>query len=403
MQEIKNEAGLPDSAKEMRDEFARQTRFKFIRELSFPLIAIVLAFIVGFLMIIVLGKDPVKGFGALFGGAFGNWTRFGDTLVTMTPLMLTGIAVAFAYKCGLFNIGAEGQYIIGVLAATCVGLYAKGLPAIIHLPLTILAGMAGGAVWAFIVGALKAWIGAHEVIISIMLNYIAMYLSNFFVRILINGGSGAAFTPEIAESAKLASFGSISPAFSHSQANTAIFIALAGAVVAWFMLRYTKTGFEIRATGLNRFAAEAGGINSKKNIIMAMCISGAFAGLAGALFVAGNQYKAAYLMAFTGFGLDGITVALVGNNNPFGIIFSALLFGLLYRGGPNMQMMGIPKETVGIMQGVMILLAAANLARAVYEMAQRRKSAGKTFLPTGLRKFFGWDHEKQKSQKSRNS
>lgn len=390
---------IPESGK----SFARQSVSKFFRELSFPLIAVVMSFVVGLLMILVLGKDPFQGFAALFQGAFGNANKFGDTLVTMTPLMLTGISVAFAYKCGLFNIGAEGQYIIGVLVASVVGLYVKGLPAYIHIPLTILCGMAGGAFWAFIVGALKAWLGAHEVINSIMLNYVAMFLSNYFVRLLINQGSGASFTPGIQDSAKLTSFGNLSPTFSNSQASTAIFIALAAAVAAWFLLRYTKTGYEIRATGLNRFAAEAGGIKSKKNIIVTMCIAGAFAGLAGTLFVMGNQYKGAYLMGFTGFGLDGITVALVGNNNPFGIIFSALLFGVFYRGGPNMQMIGIPKETVNIMQGIIILFVAANLAYIVYENIQKRKDTGKTILSPGFKRFFGWDPDKPRKRTTSNA
>ncbi len=375
-------------------DYTRETTAKFFRELTFPVIAVIVAFIIGLVMIVIMGKDPWVAYGALFNGAFGNLGQLGETLVTVTPLICTGLAIAFAYKCGLFNIGAEGQYIMGLLVAAVVGIYGKGLPAYIHIPLTMIAGMAGGALWAAIIGLLKALVGAHEVINSIMLNYVAYYFSNLVVRVLITQQANTAVTPDIADTAKLASFAQINSGFSSSRASVAIFVAVFAAVVAWFILRYTVTGFGIRATGLSRYAAEAGGIKSKKNIIMAMCISGAFAGLGGTLMVMGAAYKGSLLLAFPGFGMDGISVALVGNNNPFGIIFSAILFGVLAKGGPMMQLSGIPKEIVGIMQGVIILFVVANIARIAYDAIKRKRDRDKDMIPPKTRRFFGWDKRK---------
>ncbi len=345
-----------------------------LKEIMYPLIAIIFSFIAAGILVYAFGKSPITAFRALFLGSLGDMNKFGETLVTTTTLILTGLSIAFAFRCGLFNIGAEGQFIMGSVISLWAGWAFKGLPPIIHITITLLAGAIAGGLWAGLIGWLKAKVGSHEVINSIMMNYIAMNLSNYLIMTVLNE-KDKAFSVEIAQSAKLWRFSEKFIQFKYSRVHIGIIIALIVALLAYYLLNKTIRGYEIRAVGFNPSAAEYGGIDVSKNIILAMFISGLFAGLAGGIQTAGVQYRVNNLFGFTGYGLDGISVALVGNNHPIGVVLSALLFAALQKGGPMMQVEGIPKEVVGIIQGIIILFVAANFVRVMFNLYNEKKAA----------------------------
>jgi simple sugar transport system permease protein len=354
----------------------KESLMKTIKEIAYPLVAILISFIVGGILVYSFGKNPVVAYSALFKGSLGDWNKFGETLVTVTPLILTGLSIAFGFRCGLFNIGVEGQFIMGSVAAVWAGWAFAGLPAIIHVSLTLLVGAMVGGLWASLIGWLKAKVGSHEVINGIMMNYIAMYTSNYIVMNVLNEPQKA-YSFAIADTAKLWRFSQAFEKLNHSRLNLGIILALLVALAAYYILNKTVSGYEIRAVGYNPHAAEYGGISVKKNIILAMVISGLFAGFAGAIMTTGVQYRVNNLFGFTGYGLDGIAVALVGNNHPIGVILSAFLFGVLQKGGPLMQIQGIPKEVVGIIQGIIILFVAANFVKVITENVKLRKELKK--------------------------
>ncbi|HYE83490.1 MAG TPA: ABC transporter permease [Clostridia bacterium] len=365
---------------ESRMNEIKEDMIKTLKEIAYPLVAILISFIAGGILVYSFGKDPVVAYTALIKGSLGDWNKLGETLVTVTPLILTGLSIAFAFRCGLFNIGAEGQFIIGSIAAVWAGWAFAGLPAVLHITLTLLIGALAGGLWASVIGWLKAKVGSHEVINGIMMNYIAMYLSNYITMTLLNVPEKA-YSVEIADTAKLWRFSQAFEQLKYSRLHIGIFFSLIVAVVAYYILNKTVRGYEIRAVGFNPHAAEYGGISVKKNIVLAMVISGLFAGFAGAIMATGVQYRVNNLFGFTGYGLDGIAVALVGNNHPIGVILSAFLFGMLQKGGPLMQIQGIPKEVVGIIQGIIILFVAANFVKVITEQIKQNKelkrSAGK--------------------------
>lgn len=353
------------------DEF-KSTLKNTMREILYPLVAIIVSFVAGAILVYAFGNSPAVAYKALFLGALGDLNKLGETLVTTTTLILTGLSVAFAYKCGLFNIGAEGQYIMGSVAAVWAGWAFQDLPAIIHVTITLLAGALAGGIWAGIVGWLKAKVGSHEVINSIMMNYIAMNFSNYLIMTVLNE-PGKAFSYEIAPTAKLWRFASSFEQFKYSRLHIGIIIALIVAFAAYYLLNKTVMGYEIRSVGFNPSASEYGGIDVKRNIVLAMVFSGLFAGLAGGIHTAGVQYRVNNLFGLTGYGFDGISVALVGNNNPIGVIISGFLFGILQRGGPMMQIEGIPKEVVGIIQGIILLFVASNFVRVLVKRYKENK------------------------------
>lgn len=359
----------------IKSEFKDDIKNVF-KEIMYPLIAIIISFIAAGILVYAFGKSPIIAFKALFFGSLGDMNKFGETLVTTTTLILTGLSIAFAFRCGLFNIGAEGQFIMGGVASLWAGWALKGLPVFLHVTITLLAGAIAGGLWAGLVGWLKAKVGSHEVINSIMMNYIAMNLSNYLIMTVLNEPNKA-FSVEIAKSAKLWRFSERFVQFKYSRIHIGIIIALLVALFAYYLLNKTVRGYEIRAVGFNPSAAEYGGINVSRNIILAMFISGLFSGLAGGIQTAGVQYRVNNLFGFTGYGFDGISVALVGNNHPIGVILSALLFGALQKGGPMMQVQGIPKEVVGIIQGIIILFVAANFVRVMMNIHKGKKEINK--------------------------
>jgi general nucleoside transport system permease protein len=330
---------------------------KRIQNIVVPLIAVLLGILVGTILMVVTGYDAVAGFTALWNGAFGDVYYFGEVIRQVTPLILAGLAVAFAFRTGLFNIGVEGQLIVGWLAAVWVGV-AFELPKIIHLPLAILAAAAAGALWAFIPGFLKAKFHVHEVIVTIMLNYTALHVTNYIIRTTLSGNGDR--TDMVHESASLRSpfFESITD---YSRLHWGIVIALICVFFMWFLLEKTTKGFELKAVGFNQHASQYAGMNVNSNIIMSMVISGVFAGLAGAMEGLGTFGYAAVKGGFTGVGFDGIAVALLGANGPVGVVLAAILFGALKVGALNMPLEAeVPNELVDIIIALIVFFVASS-------------------------------------------
>jgi len=299
-----------------------------------------------------------------------------ESLVTATPYILVGLAVALSFRAGLFNIGAEGQYFMGGLLSVFVGYSLKGLPIYIHLPLTILAGIVGGGLWGAIAGFLKATTGAHEVINTIMMNYIAFALSDW----LLNGpmkrpGGFRPITPEIQPSAMLPSLFP-SPIRFHA----GFFVALACAALVYWLLFKTTIGFELRTVGANPRGARYAGINLTWNFVLAMFLSGGLAGLAAANEIMGlihympNAFSA-------GYGFDSIALALLGRSHPVGVVLAALLFGTLRAGATRMQSAAqIPLDIISILQAMIIIfIAAPEIIRAIYRFRAGREAGEMLF------------------------
>ena len=298
---------------------------------------------------------------------------FAESLVISTPYIFAGLAVALGFRGGLFNIGAEGQLFVGGLASVYVGYSISGLPWYIHLPLALLAGIVAGAIWGAIPGFLKARTGAHEVINTIMMNYVAFRLTDY----LLQGGpmtrpDGLPITPEIAPSAYL-------PALfpRPMRLHAGFFLALAVAALVYWFLWKTTHGFEIRMVGANPSAARYAGVRITRTTVLTMALSGALAGLAGANQVLGLDHK--LVRAFsTGYGFDSIALALLGNSHPAGVVLSSLLFGFLRGGAARMQSVaGVPVELIRIVQGmVIIFVAAPEIIRGLYRLKAAREEKG---------------------------
>ncbi|MCM3704133.1 MULTISPECIES: ABC transporter permease [Cytobacillus] len=328
-----------------------------MKNIVVPLVAVLLGVLVGTIIMIATGYNAGSAFIALWNGAFGEIYYTGEVIRQVTPYILAGLAVAFAFRTGLFNIGVEGQLIVGWLAAVWVGV-AFELPKFIHLPLAVLAAAAAGALWAFIPGLLKAKFKVHEVIVTIMMNYVALHVTNYIIRTVLSEKSDR--SEMIAESASLRS-PFLEGLTDYSRLHWGILIALACVFIMWFLLEKTSKGYELRAVGFNQHASEYAGMSVSRNIILSMVISGAFAGLAGAMEALGTFGYAAIKGGFTGVGFDGIAVALLGGNGPIGIIFAALLFGSLKVGALNMPLeAGVPNELVDIIIALIVFFVAAS-------------------------------------------
>ena len=318
-----------------------------------PILAIVLAFAAGALFVLAIGEDPLAIYGLMLRETLGTGYGLGQTLFKATPLVFTGLAVALGFRAGLFNIGAEGQLYLGAFAAGLTGIAVAGLPALIALPLCLIAAALSGAAWGGIPGVLKARFGAHEVINTIMMNLIAFALVSFAGRWVFQPATVR--TAEIAPVAVLPRLSEFLPALRGSPANLSLLLGLAVAVLAGALLFRTRRGYELRVVGLNAPAAEYGGVSIGRTQLMAMALSGAVAGLGGTNFVLG--YKHFFELGFSGgAGFLGIAVALVGRNHPIGLILAALVFGALGHGGLVINQR-VPKELVDILEAIVILFA----------------------------------------------
>jgi ABC-type uncharacterized transport system permease subunit len=335
---------------------------KLLREILFPLVAVLAAFIVGGIVVWLIGDSPFQTYRLLIGSAFSWPDGIGYTLFYATPLIFTGLAVAVAFRCGLLNIGAEGQLYIGAFAAAWVGIKFTGASGWILLPLCCLAAILAGAVWGAIPGVLKARFGSHEVINTIMLNFIAVALVSYFTQYHYKvPGDAIMQTSTIGPGAHIARLGRFIPGLPERiPLNLAFVLALICCVLVYVLLWKTKWGYEIRATGANPSAAEYGGISIRKQIILAMAISGSLAGMVGINEVLGYRYR--YYDGFSAnYGFVGIAVALLGRNHPVGVFLAAILFAVLLRGGifVDAYTVHVSKDIVDMLQGIVIVFVAA--------------------------------------------
>jgi general nucleoside transport system permease protein len=329
------------------------------RKVLAPLASVVLAVLVGSIIIKLSGDDPVAAYTALFQGAFGGPTQIGETLLRSTPLLIVGVGLAYGFRSGLFNIGAEGQLFIGGLAGAYFGLVLGGWPGWIGVPLVLILGTLGGAAWAFIPAILKARVGAHEVITTMMFTYIARY----FIGYVVNGPLKAAGPiPQsvlLPNTMQLPLFSAITPQLAFGRAHAGILLGVVLAVVVWLVLKYTTTGYEARAVGLNAAAAENGGISIAATTVKSLCISGGIAGLAGCVEVLGVHHRL-FDQFSSGFGFTGIAVALLAKNHPLAVIPSAILFGALSAGATTMQLeANVSTKIIAIIQALVIFFVAA--------------------------------------------
>jgi ABC-type uncharacterized transport system permease subunit len=360
------------------------------RALLLPTLALITALIIGAFIIAfsdvqnvpLLFDDPsaalsnmwdevTTAYAALFRGAIGSVNAISETFFAATPLLLAGLGIALGFQAGLFNIGAQGQMLIGGISATYVGIYVSA-PAIIHIPLTLLAGLAGGMVWGGIAGLLKARTGAHEVITTIMGNFIALYLIQWLLTtsVLQDPGRNNPQSAALEESAHLPRiFGS------DYRVTIGFLIALAGVAVLHWILYRSSIGYELRAVGANPHAGSYAGMNVAIVVTLAMALAGGFAGLAGANQVMGLEpYKATPALAGA-VGFDAITVALLGRSNPVGVMWAAMLFGALTAGGREMQGAAqVPIDLVVVLQAlIVIFVAAPELIRTIYRVKGEAK------------------------------
>jgi len=326
------------------------------RELYGTAVALLVAMAAGSLLILLFGESPAGVYGVLLSQTWGSAYGFGQVLFKATPLVFTGLAVALAFRAGLFNIGAEGQMVVGAFAT---GLVGAALPAStpwpLALPLAVCGGLLAGAALGAIPGVLKARFGAHEVINTIMLNFIAGALVLWAGR-SFSFVSETTHTAPVVPGARLPGLG-----LSGSAANVSFLLALLAALGVWAFLKHTRRGFEWRAVGLNPGAAEAGGVRLGRVTVAAMATSGALAGLVGANYVLGYKHYFEDGMG-RGMGFMGIAVALLGRNHPLGVVAAALLFGTLSQGGLAINEL-VPKELVDVLQAVIILSVAATSVR----------------------------------------
>lgn len=330
-----------------------------------PVASVIVALAIGAVLVWAVGDNPLKVYGILFTSALGSVEGIGYTLFYATPLIFTGLAVAFGFRCGLFNIGAEGQLYLGAFAAAWVGFTFTNLPGVALIPLCALAALAAGALWGAIPGILKAKLGVHEVINTIMLNFIAFGITNYLATYPYRApGDQIPETVKIGASARIPRMSDMAGWIGLSfpevvPLNLAFFLAVLTAGLVYIVLWRTKWGYEIRAVGLNPAAAQYAGISVTRNIILAMTVSGALAGLVGVHEVMGYRYR--YYDNFSeGLGFIGIAVALLGKNHPIGIILSALLFGALARGSLFVDIFSehTSKDLVFVIQALIILFVA---------------------------------------------
>ncbi len=378
---------------------------KFLRgRFAAALVAVLVGFAVSAVVLTAAGFDPIGSFAALFNGAFGKPKYIANVIIKATPILLTGVSVAFAFKTGLFNIGAEGQYIVGTTLASIVGLK-LALPAPLQVPIVLAAGVLGGAALGALIGWLKAKFGIHEVITSIMCNWIAFYLCNYVVMsktfhkpdstsaLPVNSSSYTLIlgTWKKSDAGKefLANIPWLREILLKTDLNYGFLIAVAVAILASVVLTRTKLGYELRAVGFNRDAARFSGISVERNIVLSMLISGGICGLAGALTITGiSPHAITLLAAMESYGFNGLSVAFIAATSPLGCIPASILFSSLIYGGMSVQqVMGAPSDIISIMIGTIVFFTALPGITPILadRIAQRRKAReGEGTPPDGV-------------------
>ncbi len=351
-------------------EFVSENRFIHI------LLSILLGFLVGAVFLAVMGLSVGEAYGRLITSVT-SLKGFSYVIVYSIPYIVVGLSVAFSFKTGVFNIGAEGQFVVGSMAAACVGILAGGLPKPLLIPLCFLAAMLAGAIWGVIVGVLKTKWGINEVLSMIMFNWVAFYLSNFIAGIpAIHSDGTAEATKNISENAStllpkdmIASLG-LCPT-----ANWGIIVAIIATVIVWLIIEKTTLGYELKAVGANKFAAEYGGISVNRSILTALAISGALAGLGGSLQLMGMGSRISVFSSQEGFGFAGIVVALIGCSNPFGVLIAGIFYGALMFGGSKLNLVGAPTQLINVIVGTVVFFIAISI---IFQRLKYLKKAPKT-------------------------
>lgn len=317
-----------------------------------PIVSVLLALVVGAIIIACLGKNPIQGYAALVQGSLGDSSKIVQTLERACPLIFTSLTAVFAYKCGVFNLGGEGQFIMGGCACACVVL-GLGLDGPVAMLAGLLAGIVAGGIWGLLPGILKITRGLNEMITTIMFNYIAMYLMEFVYKNLFSD-QGLPKTVAIPSDGRLPDV---------LGAHAGVLIAIVLGVAVWYVLFRTSFGFKIRATGLNQVASRVNGFPVRRLVLLSFVISGAIAGLGGSVELLG---KAPYRLADgfgSGFGFDGVAIALIAQLNPIAAVVVAIVFGILSTGGTMMQsVIGVPTAIIDIIRGLIIIFAVAGMA-----------------------------------------
>jgi ABC-type uncharacterized transport system permease subunit len=346
--------------------------------LAFPLIAIAISFLIGAIIILATGDNPVPAFGALLRGAFGDATAVGRTLLNATPLIFTGLAVAVAFRAGLFNIGGEGQFFIGAITAAWLGV-SLGFLGPLGMVLALVACVVTGFLWGAIPGFLKAYFGAHEVITTIMLNFVATYLATYLALNPLRSEGLIPGTATIDLSARIPFIG-----LGLGRANYGFFLALVAAAAVYLFLWRTKRGFEIRAVGLSPGTANYAGMRIGLNTVLALAIGGSLAALGGGEEVLGVYGKMTIPFVY-GVGFNGIGVALLGRNHPVGVVLGAILLGGLIAGSQEMQFStDVPLQMANVLIAVILLLVTATKLVELIVGKRARALAAGTRLERGL-------------------
>ncbi len=342
-------------------------------DIVFTLMAILIGFAVGAIMLVIAKISPVEAYKTLFEGVFSKPKFMIWSIVYATPLIFTGLSVGFSFRTGVFNIGAEGQFVVGTLAACVVGILFD-LPKPLHILLCFAAAVVAGAIWGIIVAYLKVRCGINEVLSMIMFNWIAFYLSNYVMNFtaLHKVGGGEA-TKDVLDSAKITMPFLDAKTFGPN-ANWGILVAIAAAILIYFIINKTTLGYQLRAVGFNRTAAEYGGISVNRAVMTAMAISGGLAGLGGAMQLMGMSMRISQYSSQEGFGFDGITVALIGASNPIGCIFAGLFYGAMKYGGSKLNLVGAPSEIIKIIMGcIVFFIAISHVFKALFSKKSLKK------------------------------
>ena len=341
----------------------------------YTIIAIIAGFLIGAIFLMVAGISPAVAYGKLFSSIFSKPKYLVWTLVYASPLIFTGLSVAFSFRTGVFNIGAEGQFVIGGLVACVLGIVLK-LPAGLHAIVCLVAAAAAGCIWSLIVGVLKVKRGIHEVLSFIMFNWIAFYLSNYVVNLPGIHRDSSEATQDVAASARLLMPEGLRSTLDCSNAHWGIVLAVIAAAIIWVIIEKTTLGYKLKAVGFNSNGAEYGGIDANKSILTALGISGLLSGLGGAVQVLGMAGRLSQFAGQEGFGFEGITVALIGSSNPIGCIFSGLFYGAMKYGGSKLSIVKAPSEVVDIIMGcIVLLIAIAHVFKVFVLKAAKKKEA----------------------------
>ena len=335
---------------------------------AITVLSIIISFVVGAFFLAIMGISPIEAYAKLFSSIFSTPKNMAYCVVYGTPLIFTGLAVAFSFRTGVFNIGAEGQFVVGILVPA---------PAILLVPLCFIAAAVSGCLWGLIVAFLKVKWGINEVLSMIMFNWIAYYLSNYIAGFsLIHSDGNAEATKNVQDAARILFPESWRDALSPSS-NWGILIALVAVVIVYVILEKTTLGYQLKAVGFNRHAAEYGGINVSRNIYTAMAISGALAGIGGAVQLLGMGARISIFTSQESYGFQGISVALIGASNPVGVFFAGIFYGALKYGGSKLNLIGAPSEVVNIIMGtVVFFIAISHVFRFTRTHKNKKKKEG---------------------------